>query len=281
MYQLTGYLSGYDEDIRRDDLDFLVTSCGHYRLVTQPCFETLRADGRRDYQLLFTAGGSILLEENGKKTSVETGTGLLFRPGEPQHYYYRLENAPDIYWMHFTGRNAGQLLSDAGFTGRMYRTGVKNEYIALFDRMIRELQLRCPGFSALCSALGIELLTALGRKNASPVKTPENEAMETVLARYHRDFQQDLRVEELARECGMSECWFIRSFRQRTGMTPQRYLTAVRLNHARELLESSSFNIGEIAALSGYENALYFSRIFRKYIGIAPSDYRKQAQESE
>ena len=74
----------------------------------------------------------------------------------------------------------------------------------------------------------------------------------------------------------MSESWLIRCFRQRTGMTPQRYLTDIRLNQAKELLAASSLNVGEIAAVVGYENALYFSRIFRKYVGVSPREYRER-----
>ena len=59
-------------------------------------------------------------------------------------------------------------------------------------------------------------------------------------------------------------------------MTPQRYLTDIRLNQAKELLISSSLNVGEIAAIVGYENALYFSRVFRKYAGLSPSAYRSR-----
>ena len=77
----------------------------------------------------------------------------------------------------------------------------------------------------------------------------------------------------------MSECWFIRSFKARTGMTPQRYLTSIRLGQARELLRSSTLNIGEIAAVCGYETALYFSRIFRKYTGVSPKAFRESRRE--
>lgn len=276
MFQLTGYLGGYDEDICREDTDFLVTSAGHYRLVKRPVFETVRPEGRQDYQILYVAQGSLEVRTGEEERLISEGEGVLFRPGEPQWYRYRLENGPEAYWMHFTGRGAGQLLEDAGLGGQFIRAGIRGEYLSLFDRMIRELQMKRPGFSVLCGGCGMELLALMGRQNAARPGTPADGAIEEMIARFHRDFKENIRVEDCARACNMSKSWFIRSFRVRTGVTPQRYLTDLRLTEAKELLSSSSLNIGEIAAFCGYENALYFSRIFRKYTGTSPTAYRKR-----
>ncbi len=70
-------------------------------------------------------------------------------------------------------------------------------------------------------------------------------------------------------------CWFIRSFRLAMGMPPMQYITSVRLNRARMLLESTDYPIQEIGAMVGYDNPLYFSRIFKKQMGEPPSRYRK------
>ena len=58
--------------------------------------------------------------------------------------------------------------------------------------------------------------------------------------------------------------------------SPMQYITAVRLNNAVNLLENTDYNIAEVAAMTGYENPLYFSRIFRKVKSIFPSEYRKK-----
>ena len=121
----------------------------------------------------------------------------------------------------------------------------------------------------------MELLSRIGRSAADGGQGPDSR-MEDVLAFFHQNFQEEIQVRECARRFNMSESWLIRCFRQRTGMTPQRYLTDIRLNQAKELLAASSLNIGEIAAVVGYENALYFSRIFRKYVGVSPREYRER-----
>ena len=77
----------------------------------------------------------------------------------------------------------------------------------------------------------------------------------------------------------MSVCWFIRCFRTQMGITPQQYLTEIRLSRAKELLAASEYPVGEVAAMVGYGNPLYFSRIFRQRVGVSPLVYRRQVRE--
>ena len=274
MFQLAGYLGNKDEDIVSPEQDFLVTGCGHYRLESHPEFRTIRPEGRADYQLLYVAGGAGHFCTEGAENRVEEGGAVLYRPGAAQDYRYLAADKPDIYWMHFTGRGVERVLSEAGLLGTVFRCGTIAACPMLFDRIIRELQLKRLGFSAICSGAGMELLSRVGRGSAGE-NAPDGR-IEEILAYFHQNFQREIEVRECARRFNISESWLIRCFRERTGQTPQRYLTDIRLRQARELLTSSSLNIGEIAGLVGYENALYFSRLFRKYTGVSPRDYRNR-----
>mgnify|MGYP002564164785 CR=1 FL=1 len=275
MFQTVAYLAQPHEDIVRLDVDLLVTGCGHYRLLHQPLLHTGRPDGRADYQLLYLAGGGARFIFDGREVLVEEGGAVLYRPGMPQDYYYSLADGTDVYWVHFTGRGVERILSEAGMEGVLFRVRPRALYPELFDGIIRELQLKRTGYSSVCAGKAMELLSRIGRSAADGGQGPDSR-MEDVLAFFHQNFQEEIQVRECARRFNMSESWLIRCFRQRTGMTPQRYLTDIRLNQAKELLAASSLNIGEIAAVVGYENALYFSRIFRKYVGVSPREYRER-----
>jgi two-component system response regulator YesN len=66
----------------------------------------------------------------------------------------------------------------------------------------------------------------------------------------------------------------VRVFRTSLGTTPGRYLTDMRIRDAQSLLAHSSFSIKEISAMLGFEDQLYFSRVFRQKVGLSPKAFR-------
>ena len=62
-------------------------------------------------------------------------------------------------------------------------------------------------------------------------------------------------------------------------MTPLQYVINLRISNAQMLLETSDYTISQIAESVGYENALYFSRLFHKQTGISPKEYRKKSKQ--
>lgn len=63
-------------------------------------------------------------------------------------------------------------------------------------------------------------------------------------------------------------------------MTPLQYLLNIRLTNAKKLLETTDYSINEIALIVGYDNALYFSRLFHKHVGVSPREYRETYRTS-
>ena len=63
-------------------------------------------------------------------------------------------------------------------------------------------------------------------------------------------------------------------------ISPAHYILSLRMVNAQSLLENTDYNIGEIAAIVGYDNPLYFSRVFKKEYGVSPAQYRKNLEES-
>jgi AraC-like DNA-binding protein len=96
-------------------------------------------------------------------------------------------------------------------------------------------------------------------------------------AHYFKDnFTKPISVEQYAMEHLMSVNWFIHSFKSIMKMSPMQYIIALRISTAKGYLENSSKNIAEISYEIGYENPLYFSRLFRKSTGMTPTEYRKR-----
>jgi transcriptional regulator GlxA family with amidase domain len=73
---------------------------------------------------------------------------------------------------------------------------------------------------------------------------------------------------------GLAERTFIRRFRQATGMTPLDYIQALRLEEAKQMLETSDLPVEAIANEVGYEETSFFGRLFRREVGLTPAQYR-------
>ena len=89
-------------------------------------------------------------------------------------------------------------------------------------------------------------------------------------------FSEELSLSLLAERFGYSKQALITKFKKHFAMTPVEYITDVRMKNAQKLLQNTQKTVGEIAFLCGYENAYYFSSVFKKHIGVSPQCFRQQ-----
>ena len=242
---------------------------------------TVRIQGRRDWQLLYVAKGAGHFFRP-REERVKQGSVVVYPPGEPQDYFYLLKEAPEIYWIHFTGERAEGLLEEWGlFHGHSCFVGEQDRYLRCFEEIIQELQLQPPGFQRLCALRFEELLLSMGRQRLR-LKNPQlagDSLVTQVLNDMYKTYYRNYTIEDYAKRHNVSVCWLIRRFKQVTGESPNQYLIQIRIRRARELLESSRLNMGEIASVLGYESPLYFSRQFKQLQGVSPKRYREQRQK--
>jgi transcriptional regulator GlxA family with amidase domain len=87
---------------------------------------------------------------------------------------------------------------------------------------------------------------------------------------------QPLQVSTLAAQASVSPSHYFALFKRQTGTAPIDFFIRLRMNHARELLESTCSSVKEVAATMGYDDPFYFSRVFKSVHRVAPAEYRKQ-----
>jgi AraC family transcriptional regulator len=85
----------------------------------------------------------------------------------------------------------------------------------------------------------------------------------------------DLNLGTLAAETGYSQRHFIRMFRAATGQTPHRFLVQLRLEHAKKLLRLDRTSMIDVAASSGFSSHAHMTQVFRRVLGVTPSEFRK------
>jgi len=86
-----------------------------------------------------------------------------------------------------------------------------------------------------------------------------------------------LKLEELARLCNLGVSSFKREFKKEFDDSPTNYINKRRLDKAKELLSITEMPVSEIAFEIGFKDSLYFTRLFKKKIGIPPTTYRKES----
>lgn len=279
MYANTGYLNDSDIEIEDNSHPLIISGCGIYRLIHRPDMTTIRPDGRMDYQLLYISSGKAFFHLNGEEKEASKGCMILYRPGESQHYYYYAKDNSEVCWIHFSGYEASAILDKIGFgDSHILYCGGSFNCFELFRSIILELQLKRPCFEELLCLYLRQLFIGIERAQLglSEEKYSNYRELEATVHFFNESFAQNICIEEYAKKQHMSVCWFIRSFKRYMGVTPMQYITSIRMNKARELLKNTNYSIQEISGLVGYENPLYFSRIFKKQIGCSPSDYRKE-----
>lgn len=103
-------------------------------------------------------------------------------------------------------------------------------------------------------------------------------AIDDVIEWAHENLDKDLSVETLASKATMSARNFARRFTKQMGLTPGKYIEAIRLQAARDQLETSSRSIESIADSTGFTNSERMRRTFVRHLNVSPQDYRTRFQ---
>ena len=98
-----------------------------------------------------------------------------------------------------------------------------------------------------------------------------DKAKDYIAARYNKDISLD----DVSREVDISPYYFSKIFKEETGENFIEYVTNIRITKAKELLENSEFSMKEICAEVGYSDPNYFSRTFKKNVGVTPTEYKE------
>lgn len=285
MYINAGYLNNSRTDFKDNSTPLVVGSCGTYRLKTRPKLPTYWQKGRRDYQILYVANGKTHFWFDDKEEIVSAGHMVLYKPEEIQKYIYYLEDNPEVFWIHFTGSDVKNILAYHGISldEHVFYCGVLPDYKALFRKIIQELQLCRYGYEDYIASLFNDILLLVDRQQHEQKKTTGNvqEQIERAAAYFNENYNTKISIDDYAESLHISTNWFIHNFKQYAGMSPAQYILSLRMVNAQSLLERTTYNIKEISEIVGYENPLYFSRVFKKEIGKSPAQYRKERATEE
>lgn len=154
--------------------------------------------------------------------------------------------------------------------------------------LIRELKERGIGYELEVKSSLYRVLAMLVRRHAASGHAAEEYQQRTrnlkrfrpVFQRIEEGYREALSVEELARIAGLSRFHFSRLFKELTGRTVTEYIHAVRIDMSEQFLRDPALTVSEIAENTGFTDIYYFSRMFKKYKKVPPSEWRKTVWDS-
>lgn len=268
-----------------EDYNLTLLSGGYYNC--DPTWNKRASGIDQCYKVYFPVSGDATLE-------MDTGTFTL-KAG--QIYFisgFRLDrqvcNAHmDVYWLHFVPESlylrylldqlppvCAWTLQKSGWSKRSYE-----EICQIFENPHSDDNKPRIDSSpvAECRIQGL-LLSLISRLLEKLDKTavnsfhPEYYHIKPALNFINTHYMENPSLGEIAAKVGMASNYFHRKFKELFGITPFNYMLAQRMNRARHLLASSTLSIKEVAETVGYENPLYFTRVFTAQMRMSPSDYR-------
>jgi len=256
------------DDIRTRPL--YVTNCGYYHNITEN-ISILRKFPREDYHILYVKSGKILVENE----TLTDGWFYVYAPGERQCYTYTACERCHYLWVHFLGTDVPEIFRQLGLASGAFhlndRTGDMEKIWLLLCDAVQFRQGNPDGYAASLLLSALHLMTA-PRISRSPFSGA---------AKLLEDFTAKVTVPALAQKYRMSTGHFIECFKKAYGAAPMQYRAGKQFEQAKLLIREMDIPISAVAELCGFYDPLYFSRQFKKYAGVSPTEYKKQISDHE
>ena len=260
--------------------DLLIRVAGHY---VRAMGHQARRASVPDYQVAYCVEGRGEIECGGRVQQVGAGDVFVNIPGHGHRYGADPADPWTLWWVHFKGGAAARYFELLGVrpSRSVVPVGRNERLVGLFRDLIRELE--CPEQSHQLMAVAhlhmiLSFLIALQRQQLTVrrrIRTRTRLDMKRLNAFIDRRIK-DLCLGDLARAARVSVPHLERLFKDQTGYAPFEYVIQRRVARASEmLLTRPSLPIKEVAARIGYRDERYFSRLFKKIVGMPPGRFRR------
>ncbi len=233
---------------------------------------------RNVYILHYCIKGRGYYEVDGRTHTVSEGECFIIYPYTYIHYYPDEQDPWEYMWIDFFGKEAGELLSLTSLSpSKPVAKLHKGEFPTLFskitdDRSSPEVhKVRSSAYLKIILSHLIELYPIQALEK--PMATPAKRGAEFIEANL---YSQSLTVEAVAEHLSLSRSSLYRHFIANFHKTPVEYITELRIKRSCNLLDESPLTIKNVAHSVGFGDSLYFSKVFRKLMGMSPKEYRSR-----
>ena len=255
-------------------LPIIVNCAGATALKWQ--FKSINPTGRNDYYFLYLKKGALCMTINGESQTVSSGMLVIIPPHTPYSYHNFTEDELIYYWVHFTGSaiedifksiNLNQLPLVASMP--QIASAVDYKMSKMFDIYIKRSPCRDYELSHCLDSIFVELAKKLSESTITHKKLSKS-------IKYINDnYTTDISVPYLAKMESLSVSRYITLFKETMHTSPYQYIIKLRLSAACEMLSNSDLSITAISEILGFQSIYFFSKLFKKHVGMSPVEYKK------
>lgn len=231
----------------------------------------------RDHYLIhYITRGKGSFATGGKTWRLSAGDAFLLLPNTVASYAADASEPWEYDWVGFNGSDAKQLMRQTGLLHMepVFRLPPGNRCHETLSYIIR-VSGNAPSAEARMESGLLAFLAEL--MDAFGANVPQGRGgyryVQKAIRFIDRNYATNIDVEKIAQSAGVSRSHLYRLFMAYVNMPPNEYLTRYRINKAVGFLRDDGLTVGETAYSAGFSDQLYFSRVFKKYIGVPPSQY--------
>ena len=231
---------------------------------------------RNDYYLMYMICGELTASFDSREFVLHSGDFICIPPFTEYCYRCTSEESVKYFWIHFTGRDSAETLSESGIAPLTVSTArAVSENAPLYESLFGEFRSRHPSFLYRTALILRNVLMTLSSQ--ADTEAHQRSALDVSLRYIHTNLKQDLSVKRLAEMEYLSQGYYRSLFKQITGLSPSEYVAEQRVHRACQLLLETDMSIERISEAVGITDRLYFQRFFKKHTGIPPAIYRKRS----
>ncbi len=255
---------------------FSITDIGYYPNATN--HHRIRNKGALEFIFIYCVEGSGIFKLDRSEREVLPNHFFILPRNKAHEYWAKSDSPWSIYWMHFEGEMAQSLLER--YTSNSINQGAipfSNYRIELFDR-IYKIFTSDYTLSAMeyANILGLNFISSFVYHNIeNDINIHETHSLVDEIMDYlQKNLNRSLKAEDISQKFNYSPSYLFNLFKKRTGYSLIHFFNLKKIQKACEYLKYTDLSVKEIGYQLGYQDPLYFSRLFKKHMGLSPRAYK-------
>lgn len=234
-----------------------------------------------EYQINYITSGTGIYENKTRKYQVKSGSLLITRPGIWHRYKPHKKTGWVENYIGFNGSIADQILNNQ-LLSRLKPTifiGNRGEIIDTYLKIFEIVKEEKPGYQQVAAGMIMKLLGHIlsVQKQQDFAETRIEQIIQKACFLIREDVDREFDLKKFTEENFIGYSYFRKMFKKYTGQPPVQYHLHLKIQRSRELLLITNKSVKEISYELGFKSTNYFSRIFKKKMGVSPLTIKKQS----